>query len=128
MAGPAYYDAVVNIALNEDWIVPFVYGTYDVDGVTVIPFDLTGSVFKLEIRQIEEDQEAIVDVFSPNDGIAFFNNDPKNGGGFSIQITRAKLQRLFPGDFTIDLVRLMPSGWQERIFEGVAKVVTGTTR
>jgi hypothetical protein len=128
MAGPAYYEAVCNIALNEDWIVPFVYGTYDTDGVTIIPFDLSDSTLKLEIRQVEEDQEAIVDVFSPNDGIAFFNNDPKNGGGFSIIITRAKLARLFPGDFTIDLVRLMPGGWQERIFEGIAKVNTGTTR
>jgi hypothetical protein len=128
MAGPAYYEAVVNIALNEDWIVPFVYGTYANDGITVIPFDLTGSTLKLEIRMFEEDQEAIVDVFSPNDGIAFFNNDPKNGGGFSIQITREKLRRLFPGSFTIDLVRLMPSGWQERIFAGIANVNTGTTR
>lgn len=127
MAGPAYYDAIVNIALNEDWIVPFIYGTLGVDGETVIPFDLTGSEFKLEIRVREADQEAIVKVFSPNDGVFFNNNDPTTGG-FTIVLPRSKLWRLFPGDFFIDFVRLMPSGYQERLWEGIATVVEGTTR
>jgi hypothetical protein len=127
MAGPTYYEAIVNIALNEDWVVPFVYGTYAADGVTVLPFDLTGSTLKMEIRELEADPEAIVSVWSPHDGIEFYNNDPTTGK-FFIAVTRDKLWRLYPGSFFIDCVRLMPTGYQERLWEGSATVVTGTTR
>jgi hypothetical protein len=127
MGGPTYYEAIVNIALNEDWVVPFVYGTYAADGITILPFDLTGSTLKMEIRMQEPDPEAIVSVSSPDNGIEFYNNDPTTGQ-FFIAITRNKLWRLFPGSFFIDCVRLMPSGYQERLFEGVATVFTGTTR
>ena len=41
MAGPAYYTAQVNIAMNDDWIVSFIYGTpnadSDVDMLVVMP-------------------------------------------------------------------------------------------
>jgi hypothetical protein len=127
MPGPTYYDATVNIALNEDWIVPFVYGTYATDGVTVQPFDLTGSTLKMEIRVLEEDNEAIVSVFSPDNGIQFYNNDPTTGQ-FTINITRDKLWRLYPGTFVVDCIRLLDNGYQERLFEGSAVVVQGTTR
>jgi hypothetical protein len=127
MAGPVYYEAVVNISLNEDWIVPFTYGYYATDGVTVIPVDLTGSILKMEIRVAESDNEAIISVFSPNDGIHFYNGDPTTGQ-FYIAITRDKSWRLWEASFVCDLVRLMPNGWQERIFEGPANVSTGTTR
>ena len=48
MAGPAYYDGTMNIAKNEDWIVPFIYGSYAADGVTVVPIDLTNSTASLK--------------------------------------------------------------------------------
>ena len=127
MAGPTYYEATVNIALNEDWVVPFSYGSYAADGITILPIDLTGSTLKLEIRVNETDNEAIVSAFSPDDGIYFNNNDPTIGQ-FVIALTRDKLWRLYDGAFSVDLVRLMPSGYQERIFEGTANVVVGTTR
>jgi hypothetical protein len=126
MAGPAYYEATINISMNEDWVVPFQYGTLASDGVTLLPFDLTGSIFKFELRVQESDHEAIVSVWSPNNGIYFYNNDPTTGS-FYIAITRDKLIRLFPGKFTADLVRQMPSGYQERIIDGTATVVEGTT-
>jgi hypothetical protein len=127
MAGPTYYEATVNIAMNEDWVVPFVYGTFAPDGITVVPFDLTGSTLKMEIRVQEADNEAIVSVNSPDNGIEFYNNDPTTGE-FFIAITRDKLWRLYPGNFFIDCVRLTPSGYQERLWEGTATVVQGTTR
>jgi hypothetical protein len=128
MAGPAYYDATVNIALNEDWVVPFTYGTLNADGVTVSPIDLTGSTLKMEIRATESDNEAIVAVSTaPNDGIYFNDGNPKLGK-FFVAMERGRLWRLYPGQFTIDMVRTMPSGWQERLWEGIATVVTGTTR
>ena len=94
MAGPAYYEGTMNIAKNDDWIVPFIYGYYDTDGVTVLPIDLTDSLIKLEIRVRETDHEAVVSVFSPSNGIVI--NDPTNGY-FTIVIDRALLMRLAAG-------------------------------
>ena len=126
MAGPAYYTGTMNIAQNDDWIVAFVYQSIASDGVTLSPIDLSGSLLKLEIRAQEADYEAIVFSFSsPNDGI--FITDAVNGQ-FTITITRDKSARLAPGTYVTDLVRLMPSGYQERMWEGTATVVEGTTR
>jgi hypothetical protein len=127
MAGPTYYEATVNIAKNDDWIVPFQYGYFGSDGVTVLPIDLTGSLIKMEIRFRDIDHEAVVSVYSPDHGIVFDGNDPTNGR-FIITIDRAHLARLAEGDYVTDLVRLMSNGYQERIFEGSATVVEGTTR
>jgi len=126
MAGPTYFEAAINIAKNEDWIVPFQYGYYDTDGVTVLPIDLTDSVLKMEIRIQDTDHEALVSVSTPNRGIVF-DGDPINGR-FIITLTRANLIRLATGTYVTDLVRLMSQGYQERIFEGTAQVVEGTTR
>ncbi len=132
MPGPAYYTGEVNIAKNEDWAVPFVYSTVGTDGVTLTPIDLTGSVLKFEIRKQETDFEATVASFSSDnnlDGVpdGIYITDAPNGV-FAIVITRAQSARLTPGDYVCDLVRLMPSGYQERMWEGTASVVQGTTR
>jgi hypothetical protein len=115
----------MSIAKNEDWVVPFVYGTTSEDGLTFTPIDLTGSEIKLEIRKHEPDHEAVVSVSSPDDGIIF--NDAA-GGEFTVVIVRDKLIRLAPGEYVADMVRLMTSGYQERLWEGSVTVVEGTTR
>ncbi|MCP3475161.1 hypothetical protein NLM33_33085 [Bradyrhizobium sp. CCGUVB1N3] len=125
MAGPSYYSGVMNIAKNEDWIVPFVYGTVDPTGANFTPIDLTGSTLKLEIRTQEIDHEALVSVFSPDGGI-FITNAAQ--GQFQILINRLHLTHLAAGQYFTDLVRLMPNGYQERIWEGTAYVVEGTSR
>jgi hypothetical protein len=117
----------MNVAINEDWLVPFVYSVLDTDGVTLVPINLTGSTLKLEIRVLETDHEALVSVNSPDNGIYFENDDPTSGA-FWIAIPRDKLVRLWAGTFVTDFVRLMPNGYQERIWEGQAFVVQGTTR
>jgi hypothetical protein len=124
MAGPSYYTGVMNIAQNEDWVVPFLYSQTS-DGVTFTPIDLTGSLLKLEIRVLESDNEAVVDVYSPDNGITITD---AVGGSFTIVIDRAKSLRLAPGTYFTDLVRLMTNGYQERLWEGTAIVVEGTTR
>jgi hypothetical protein len=126
MPGPAYYTAQVNIAKNEDWVVPFVYGSTD-DLGAFTPIDLTGSTLRLEIRKQETDKEALVWVDSGTEigGIAITDAD---GGEFTITITRAGLAHLSAGTFVTDLVRVQPSGMVERIFEGPVTVVEGTTR
>lgn len=125
MAGPAYYDGTMNIAKNDDWIVPFQYGSFAADGVTINPIDLTGSVLKLEIRIAETDHEALVSVFSPDNGIVI--NDAVNGY-FTVVINRAHMVYLSAGTYFADLVRLLPNGFQERIIDMQATVVEGTTR
>src|SRR4051812_24506821 len=125
MAGPAYYSGTMNIAKNEDWIVPFQYGTLSADGLTFTPIDLTGSTFMLEIRVRETDHETLVSLFSPDGGIVITN---ALTGQFYIVITRAKMLHLAAESYFVDLVRLMPNGYQERIWEGTAVVVEGTSR
>ena len=125
MAGPSYYSGVINISKNEDWVVPFAYGTVDSTGANFTPIDLTGSTLKLEIRIQEIDHEALVSVYSPDGGIAITN---ATQGQFQILMDREHLIHLAAGQYFTDLVRLMPNGYQERLWEGTAYVVEGTTR
>jgi hypothetical protein len=125
MAGPSYYSGQMNIAKNEDWIVPFIYQMVDSTGTVFTPINLTNSLLKLEIRNQETDNEALVSVFSPDGGIALTN---ATQGQFTILIDRPHLTHLAAGQYFADLVRLMPNGYQERMWEGMALVVEGTTR
>jgi hypothetical protein len=125
MAGPAYYSGQMNISKNEDWIVPFLYQMVDQTGTVIAPIDLTGSTLKLEIRIQETDHEALVSVFSPDHGIILTNAAQ---GQFTILLDRPHLVHLAAGEYYCDLVRLMPNGLQERVWEGQAYVVEGTTR
>jgi hypothetical protein len=127
MAGPAYYEGQINIAQNVDWAVPFIYATLNSDGVTYTPINLTGSTIKMEIRVAETDHEAIVSLWSPDNGITFTAGDPTTGG-FTITITRDKSSRLFPGGFVADIVRLMPNGYRERLVDATVTVARGTTK
>src|SRR3954465_15755009 len=122
MAGPAYYTATMNVAKNEDWIVAFQYGTPE-DGGSWTPIDLSTSIIKLEIRKREPDHEAIVSVSSPSNGISITDAP---GGAFTVAIMRDKLVRLAPGEYVTDMVRETPD-FQERLWEGAAIVVEGTT-
>jgi hypothetical protein len=123
MPGPAYHSGVMRIAKNEDWIVDFVYGTNE--GDTFTPIDLTGSMLKWAIRKTEANHEAIVWTQSPGDGIVFTD---ATTGRFTVKISRKKLKHVPPGDYVSDLVCLRAgSGIQERIWEGTATVVQGTT-
>ena len=124
MAGPAYFTGTMNIAKNEDWLMPFLYGTQDTSG-TFTPTNLTGSTIRLQIRKTEEDHEATVAVNSPDNGITITN---AAGGAFTVLLDRPRLVRLAPGDYVFDMVRLLASGLQERICEGTATVVEGTAR
>ena len=124
MGGPAYYSGTMNISKNEDWVVAFIYSIANADG-SLTPIDLTGSTIKIEIRKREEDHEASVSVYSPDGGITI--TDAANGK-FTVLMDRYKLVRLAPGEYVSDIVRLMPNGLQERLWEGVAEVVEGTTR
>jgi hypothetical protein len=124
MPGPAYASGVISIAKNEDWIVPFLYGSTDSSG-NFTPIDLTGSTIKLAIRHAEADHEALVMVSSPSTGITI-TDAPE--GAFTIEITRSAMVALDPGDYVSDLIRVTPTGNQERLWEGTATVVQGTTR
>jgi hypothetical protein len=124
MAGPAYYTGSMAIAKNEDWICPFQYGTQDPTTLVFTPIDLTGSTIKLAIRKHEDDHEATVWVDSSNNGIYITN---AVGGSFYILITREKLLQVAPGDYVSDMVRLMPNGQQERLWEGTVSITHGTT-
>jgi hypothetical protein len=132
MAGPAYYTGQINIAKNDDWAVSFLYSSVNSDGVTTTPIDLTGSTIKMEIRIQESDHEATVGLTSADinmdgysDGIYITD---AVGGAFTVVITRHQSMSLYPGSYITDIVRLMPNGYQERLWEGTVTVVEGTTR
>jgi hypothetical protein len=126
MSGPAYFTGVINISMNEDWIVPFKYATSSDGGVTTTPIDLTGSTLMMEIRHHEADHEVVVSLASPDKGIHI---DNATGGLFTILITKAQLMQFEPGAYVADLVRLMPNGYTERILDcDSVTVVEGKTR
>jgi hypothetical protein len=114
----------MNIAKNEDWVVPFIYTTDNGDG-TFTPIDLTGSTIMMEVRRQETDNEVLVSVWSPSNGIVI--NDAVNGA-FTVIIGRDSLVQVMPGEYVSDIVREMTNGFQERLWEGTATVVQGTTR
>lgn len=128
MAGPAYYAATVAIAMNEDWIVPFVFGSVAEDGVTFTPIDLTDSILKMEIRKHETDAHVFVSVTNDPPGGGITITDAANGA-FTVAIMRDRLTQLVPDEtYVTDMVRELPTGVHERLFEGTATVSKGTTR
>lgn len=128
MAGPAYYSAIISIAMNEDWVVAFAFGSLAGDGITFVPIDLTGCILKMEIRQSEPDNQVFVSVSNDAPAGGIIITDAVNGA-FTVTIDRGRLQSMVPGDYVTDLVRLLADGvTQERMFEGTANVVMGTTR
>jgi hypothetical protein len=66
-----------------------------------------------------------VSVYSPDGGILITN---PTAGQFQILIVRSHLTHLAAGSYFTDLVRVMTNGYQERMWEGTAVVVEGTTR
>jgi hypothetical protein len=127
MSGPSFFSGTINIAKNEDWRVPLAYLVdYTVSGEpeNIQALDLTGSTFKMQIRKTEADNTAVVTIDS-TDGITITN---AAGGEFLLTMTRAKLKRLHPGDYFADLVRTDANGFVERLWEGKAIVVEGSSR
>jgi hypothetical protein len=125
MAGPAHYTGTVNIAQNDDWAVAFQYATQNPDGSMGPPIDLTGSEIIMQLRTHESDHIAMCWVDSNGNGI--YITDAVNGR-FEIVIDRGRLAQMTPGDYVTDIIRILPGGLQERIFEGMATVVEGTSR
>lgn len=127
MPGPAPYSGTINIAKNEDWRVPLEYLIdYTVSGEAenIQPLDITGSTFKMQIRKTEMDNTAVVTI-SSGDGIEIID---AAGGLFELTILRVKLLRLHPGEYFADLVRTDVDGFAERLWEGKAVVVEGSSR
>ena len=86
MSGPAYYTGVMNISMNEDWIVPFLYATSPDGGVTTTPIDLTGSTLMMEIRHQESDHEVVLSLSSANNQGIYITNAT---GGTNISADKA---------------------------------------
>lgn len=129
MAGPAFSTGQILISRNEDWQVSIQYTTIAA-GPPGVPIDLSGSQLRLQIRTIEAQRTALVDVETP-DGIVI--NDPTNGI-FTINIWNAESDlspnsSILPvGVYVADLVRIMTDGRIERLWEGDVIVNEGTTR
>ena len=119
--GPAYYTAQISLALNEDWIVPFVFT--NADGT---PIDLTDSVLRLQFRNTDTDTHAVVSLSSDSNGIVI--TDATNGA-FTVVIARGNQLLRANSSYVCDLVRLNTSNeLQDRLFAGVANVTLGVTR
>src|SRR6516162_2831326 len=106
MSGPAYYTAIIEMAKNDDWIVPFLYASVNTDSSTT-PIDLTGSDLMMEIRHLDVDHEVVMTSTTVDGGIVITD---AVGGAFTIIFTRDQLSQVVPGDYVADLVRLMTNG------------------
>jgi len=124
MSGPAYYTAIIEMAKNDDWIVPFLYASVNTDSSTT-PIDLTGSDLMMEIRHLDVDHEVVMTSTTVDGGIVITD---AVGGAFTIIFTRDQLSQVVPGDYVADLVRLMTNGYQERLIDATVTVVEGVTR
>ena len=129
MAGPAYSTGTILISKNEDWQVSIQYLNTAVNPAGV-PIDITGSQFRLQIRTTEDQHTALVEAATP-DGIVI---DDAPNGIFTILIWNEESD-LTPnsfvlpiGDLVADLVRTLPDGRIERLWEGTVTVNEGTTR
>ena len=120
--GPAYYTAQISLALNEDWIVPFVFT--NADGT---PIDLSDSVLRLQFRNTDTDVHPVVSLSSINsNGIVI--SDATNGA-FTVVIARGNQLLRANSSYVCDLVRLNTNNeLQDRLFAGVAEVTMGVTR
>ena len=132
MSGPAYSSGVISISKNEDWQTSMQYLTMVVDPVNGTPINLTGSNFRLQIRSVEEAHSVLCEAATDGDGgITIF--DAANGI-FTMTIWNAQSPNLpnssnLPeGDFVADLIRTLPDGREERLWEGTVTVNEGTTR
>jgi hypothetical protein len=119
MAGPAFSTGTINVSQNADWLVHFLLTS---DGN---PIDLTGSTINMQIRKREGENSVMVDLSSPENGIAV--TEPLLGE-FTITIKRDITRRIPPDEYVTDITRLRPDGLVERLFEGVANINLGTTR
>ena len=124
MPGPAYYTAIIEMAKNDDWIVPFLYASVNTDSSTT-PIDLTGSDLMMEVRHLDVDHEVVMTSTTTDGGIVITD---AVGGAFTIIFTRDQLSQVVPGDYVADLVRLMTNGYQERLIDATVTVVEGVTR
>ena len=124
MSGPAYYTAIIEMAKNDDWIVPFLYASVNTDSSTT-PIDLTGSDLMMEVRHLDVDHEVVMTSTTVDGGIVITD---AVGGAFTIIFTRDQLSQVVPGDYVADLVRLMTNGYQERLIDATVTVVEGVTR
>jgi hypothetical protein len=126
MSGPALYTSQINLSKNDDWVQSFTY-----TDAFLVPINLTGSIFRLQVRRLEIDAEALIDISSPGTGYVGTGIVITNptAGQFTITILRSLMANIPPAnDYVQDLVRIKPDGTQERMWEGTATVVTGTTR
>jgi hypothetical protein len=120
--GPAYFHSGIEVAKNDDWIVAFQL----TDGTD--PIDLTDSKFLLQIRRLVTDHEALIALSSDDDDFSIEITDAANGM-FQIWIAKDKLASVPLGDMTGDLIRILPDGLWERLWDiDPVRISQGTTR
>jgi hypothetical protein len=111
---------VMNIARNDDWIVPLQY--LDETGA---PVPLLGSTLALMIRVTEGDATALVAINSPDNGITIIDGAQ---GLFRLEILREDSAKLEAGTYVADIVRTDADGLAERLWAGDCFVGRGVTR
>jgi hypothetical protein len=120
--GPAYFMAGIELARNDDWIVSFQLS----DGID--PIDLTDSKFLLQVRRLVTDHEAVIALSSDDDDFSIEITDAVNGM-FQIWIAKEKLANVPLGDMVGDLIRILPDGLWERLWDiDPVRISQGTTR
>lgn len=105
----------IDIRDNTDWSVPLRFADrYDV------PYDLTGSTFRLDVKASVDDVAAVASLTSANGGIEHV--DLANG---EITLHFADYA-IAPGDYVYDLVRIS-GAVRETLGHGALTVAKGVT-
>lgn len=113
------------VATNEDWrdSISLVTNPGESDEA---PYDLTGSSFSMQLRNVAESLRVVLDLSTDNGRIIVA--DPETDGNLSIFVPREVIDDIGPGMFVHDIVWTRGDGAIVNLAAGTVTFTLGVTR
>lgn len=113
------------VATNEDWrdSISLVTNPGESDEA---PYDLTGSSFAMQLRNVAESLRVVLDLSTDNGRIII--GDPETDGDLSIIVPQAVIDDIGPGIFIHDIVWTRGDGAIVNLAAGTVTFTLGITR
>lgn len=113
------------VATNEDWrdSISLVTNPGESDEA---PYDLTGSSFSMQLRNVAESLRVVLDLSTDNGRIIVA--DPETGGNLSIFVPKSAIDEIGPGSFSHDIIWTRGDGAIVNLAAGTVTFTLGITR
>lgn len=113
------------VATNEDWrdSISLVTNPGESDET---PYDLTGSSFSMQLRNVAESLRVVLDLSTENGRIVVA--DPEPDGNLSIMVPQSVIDDVGPGIFIHDIVWTRGDGAIVNLAAGTVTFTLGITR